>query len=230
MLEPVRSIANYSYQSYRFTGKGFICVGDAHRFIDPIYSFGLCVSFAEAKAATDAVKDYLNGEGRDDGRPFAAYELERERGIDVVEDTMDAFWEYPFYFAKIVHDYRDEMMDIFAARLWERQPNAALIKLRGLLKRERVYDGKLTSSRASGNLGRGGARLDDPDLWEAPQSLQMSASPRQGRWGTPPSAVPWTRLRGEKRSCFKVRLGGFPCSHSLAPRTLPLPWICPNSR
>ena len=143
LLEPVRSIANYSYQTHRFTGKGFICVGDAHRFIDPIYSFGLCVSLKEAQAAAEAVKDYLNGKGRDDDRPFAAYEIERERGIDVVEDMMDAFWEYPFYFAKIVHDNRDEMVDIFAGRLWERQPNTALTKLRGLLKRERIYDGKL---------------------------------------------------------------------------------------
>ena len=39
---------------------------------------------------------------------------------------MDAFWEYPFRFAKIVHDYRDEMVDIFAGRLWERQPSVAL--------------------------------------------------------------------------------------------------------
>ena len=111
----MRSIANFSYQVRRFTGKGFICVGDAHRFIDPIYSFGLCVSFAEAKAAADAVKDYLNGKGRDGDRPFAAYEIERERGIDVVEDMMDAFWEYPFHFAKIVHDYDDDMIDFLPA-------------------------------------------------------------------------------------------------------------------
>jgi 1H-pyrrole-2-carbonyl-[peptidyl-carrier protein] brominase len=149
LLEPVRSIANYSYQTYRFTGKGFICVGDAHRFVDPIYSFGLCVSLKEAQAASNAVKDYLNGKGRDDDNPFAAYELERERGIDVVEDMMDAFWEYPFHFAKIVHDYRDEMIDIFAGRLWERQPSAALTKLRGLTKRERSYDDKLTEPAGS---------------------------------------------------------------------------------
>ena len=135
--EPVRSIANYSYQTFGFTGKGFICVGDAHRFIDPIYSFGLCISLKEAQAASNAVKDYLNGKGRDDNQPFAAYEIERERGIDVVEDMMDAFWEYPFPFAKIVHDHRDEMTDIFAGRLWERQPSTALKKLRALLKRER---------------------------------------------------------------------------------------------
>jgi flavin-dependent dehydrogenase len=143
LLEPVRSIANYSYQTHHFTGKGFICVGDAHRFIDPIYSFGLCIALAEAKAAADAVKDYLNGQGRGDDRPFAAYEIERERGIDVVEDMMDAFWEYPFPFAKVVHDYRDEMTDIFAGRLWERQPSAALKKLRAMTNRERVYGGAL---------------------------------------------------------------------------------------
>ena len=100
-------------------------------------------------AASNAVADYLNGKGRDDERPFAAYEIERERGIDVVEDMMDAFWEYPFHFAKIVHDHRDEMIDIFAGRLWERQPSAALRKLRGLLKRERNYDRKLAAPEGS---------------------------------------------------------------------------------
>jgi len=140
LLEPVRSIANFSYQVSRFSGKGFICVGDAHRFIDPIYSFGLCVSFAEAKAAADAVKDYLNGKDRDNANPFADYEIQREKGLDVVEDMMDAHWEYPFAFARIVHDYRDDMIDIFAGRLWERQPSPALKKLRGMLKRERDYN------------------------------------------------------------------------------------------
>ena len=147
--EPVRSIANYSYQTHHFTGKGFICVGDAHRFVDPIYSFGLCISLKEAEAAAGAVKDYLNGKGRDDANPFAAYEIERERGIDIVEDMMDAFWEYPLPFAKVVHDYEDEMTDIFAGRLWERQPSSALNKLRSLTKRERHYDGTLTAPAGS---------------------------------------------------------------------------------
>ena len=136
LVEPVHSIANFSYQVRRFTGKGYICVGDAHRFIDPIYSFGLCISFAEAKVAADAVKDYLSGKGRDDEQPFAAYQIERESGLDVVEDMMDAFWEYPFYFAKIVHDYNGDMIDLFAGRLWDRQPSAAVKKFRSMLKRE----------------------------------------------------------------------------------------------
>jgi 1H-pyrrole-2-carbonyl-[peptidyl-carrier protein] brominase len=97
-------------------------VGDAHRFIDPIYSLGLCVLVCRSQSRDRCGQGLSERRGRDDDRPFAAYELERDRGIDVVEDMMDAFWEYPFYFAKIVHDYRDEMIDIFAGRLGSGSP------------------------------------------------------------------------------------------------------------
>ncbi len=43
LVEKVHVIPNYSYQVRGFCGKGFICIGDAHRFIDPIFSFGLTV-------------------------------------------------------------------------------------------------------------------------------------------------------------------------------------------
>lgn len=140
LIEQVRSNANYSYQVRNFCGEGFICVGDAHRFIDPMFSFGLCIALAEARRAADATKDYLNGKGREDANPFAAYQAECEQGLDVVEDMMDAFWEHPFAFATVVLNHEDEMIDLFAGRLWERQPNVALNKFRRMLKRERSDD------------------------------------------------------------------------------------------
>lgn len=39
LVEDVHVIPNYSYQVKGFCGKGYICIGDAHRFIDPIFSF-----------------------------------------------------------------------------------------------------------------------------------------------------------------------------------------------
>jgi flavin-dependent dehydrogenase len=140
MQEAVRSIPNYSYQVRRFCGKGFICVGDAHRFIDPIFSYGVCISLHEARLAAAAVKEYL-GQASDNDNPFADYALMVERGIDVVEDMMDAFWEHPFAFARLVHTNRDEMIDIFAGRLWDHQPSAATVQMRQRLNRERIYDG-----------------------------------------------------------------------------------------
>jgi FADH2-dependent halogenase len=212
LIEGVRSIPNYSYQVRSFTGKGFICVGDAHRFIDPIFSFGVCLSLKEAEAAALATRDYLNGKGRDDPDPFAEYRLERERGTDVVEDMMDAFWEFPFPFATIVRSDTDEMTDIFAGRLWERQPSIALTKLRRLEARKelRAGGGNLDADRialppgARPHLGGRGTAPRHRRIGRPFGSLLISRrSPRRGT--SPCAAVPLPRRR------FPPASGSSPC-------------------
>ncbi len=141
LIEETRSIPNYSFQVRRFGGKGFLCVGDSHRFIDPIFSFGLYVSIREARETANAAKAYLEGVGRDCANPFAAHEVQIEKGIDILEDMMDTFWEYPLAFAQMLHRvHYEETLDIFAGRLYERQPSNCVKAMRGLLKRERTYD------------------------------------------------------------------------------------------
>jgi 1H-pyrrole-2-carbonyl-[peptidyl-carrier protein] brominase len=143
LIEETRSIPNYSYQVRRFCGKGYICVGDSHRFIDPIFSFGLYISAYEAMRAAAEVKNYLSGKGRDESNPFAVHQLQMEQGIDVLEDVMDTFWEYPLAFARMTHVvHKDLVIDVFAGRLWERQPNTAVLDMRKLLKRVREYGGE----------------------------------------------------------------------------------------
>jgi flavin-dependent dehydrogenase len=139
--EKVRAIANYSFQVKRFAGKGYLCIGDAHRFVDPIFSFGLFVTMKEAQLAASAVKAYLAGQDRDAADPFADYRRYCERAIDILEDTIDTFWEHPLTFARLVHmDHTAEMIDIFANRVHENQPSPVVLRMRRLLKRERTYD------------------------------------------------------------------------------------------
>ncbi|RPI86857.1 MAG: FAD-dependent oxidoreductase [Chloroflexi bacterium] len=147
IVEEVRSIKNYSYQVNNFTGKGFICLGDAHRFVDPIFSFGMSTTMKEAQFAAPYICDYLNGVNRDQPNPFSDYQLYVEKGIDVLEDCLDGFWEHPMAFAYLVHArYRDEMIDVFAGRIYEGQPSPATNGFRSLLKRERTYDDASFSS------------------------------------------------------------------------------------
>lgn len=141
LVEDVHVIPNYSYQIRGFTGKGFICVGDAHRFIDPIFSFGVYVTMKEGYFLAPVIKAYLEGANRDAANPFVDYQVFAERGIDVFEDTIDLFWEQPLGFATFVHNrYRELMIDILAGRVYERQPNLAVQSFRRFLKRERSYD------------------------------------------------------------------------------------------
>ncbi len=144
LIHDVHVIPNYSYQVKEFTGKGFMCIGDAHRFIDPIFSFGLTVTMREAQFAAPLVRQYLEGHHRDKANPFDEYQLACEKGIDVLEDTLDMFWEQPFAFAACVHRrYTDYMTDMFAGRIYERQPSTPILSFRKILKRleerERSY-------------------------------------------------------------------------------------------
>jgi 1H-pyrrole-2-carbonyl-[peptidyl-carrier protein] brominase len=141
LVEDVHVIPNYSYQVKRFCGKGFICIGDAHRFVDPIFSFGLFASLKEASLVAPVVKDFLNGAGRDERNPFADYQLYCEKGLDIFEDVIDTFWEKPLAFAFCVHHrYTDDLIDVLAGRVHERQPCEAVVAVRKLLQRERPYD------------------------------------------------------------------------------------------
>ncbi len=143
LVEQVRVIPNYSYQVRGFCGRGFICVGDAHRFVDPIFSFGLSTTVREAEFAVPHIVAYLNGKNRDAANPFDEYQRFCEKGLDNLEDMVDLFWEQPFAFATFVHyRYREELTDAFAGRVYEteNQPSHAIMQFRKLLKRERDYD------------------------------------------------------------------------------------------
>lgn len=171
LVEEVHVIPNYSYQVRRFTGKGYMCIGDAHRFIDPIFSFGLYVTMKEAGFAANAVKAYLNGAKRDAANPFAEYQLFCEQGIDVLEDVLDTFWENSLAFAMFVHSrYRELMIDVFAGRIYEHQPSTAVLAFREILQRQRPYDHEDDYSIPIGSR----YHSERAPLWEASSPVETT--------------------------------------------------------
>lgn len=133
LTEEVRAISNYSYHIRNFTGKGYLCLGDSHRFIDPVFSFGLFFSLKEAQSAAEAVAAYQAGAGRDDANPFAAYERRCNDGMDVIQELIDAFWNEPLAFAVYVHKrFAEDCIDMFAGRVYMQEPSAGLLAFRKL--------------------------------------------------------------------------------------------------
>ncbi len=176
-VEDVHVIPNYSYQVRRFTGPGFICVGDAHRFLDPIFSFGVTVALREAQLLAPVVRGYLE-DGARSADPFAEYQLAAEKAIDILEDVLDCFWEQPFTFATFVHArYTEYMTDMFAGRIYEHQPSPALDGFRKVLKRERSYEDDGAYSIPIGSryhperagLWQAGSGLESTEDWMGPR-------------------------------------------------------------
>lgn len=118
-VEDVRTISNYSYHIKNFTGKGFLCVGDSHRFIDPVFSFGLYFALKEAQFAAQAIQKYFSGEANNTSNPFSEYQTLADVGQDIIQGLLDTFWEFPWQFLLLVHNsHRDEMIDYFAGRVY----------------------------------------------------------------------------------------------------------------
>ena len=121
-VQPTRTISNYSYHVKSFTGPGYLCAGDSHRFIDPIFSFGVFFALQEAEMAAAAIKRSLDQPSSNGDNPFAEYEQRLERGQQIVEDLITCFWEYPLAFQRMVrHTHTADIIDIFAGRIYDEE-------------------------------------------------------------------------------------------------------------
>jgi len=60
-VQPVRATGNYSYKSERLWGDGYLLVGDAYAFVDPVFSSGVYLAMSSAERAVPVVKAALSG-------------------------------------------------------------------------------------------------------------------------------------------------------------------------
>jgi hypothetical protein len=88
---------------------------------------------AEARQAARTIRCYLDGEGRDLERPFAAFEEWSTRGVDVCQAVLDAFWYKTFLFGLLVHRHPDDFIDLLAGRVWDDPDYPALGSMREAL-------------------------------------------------------------------------------------------------
>jgi flavin-dependent dehydrogenase len=82
---------DYSYKVDRYAGPGWIMIGDALRFVDPIFSSGVDVALFTALYAHDAiVESWRTG---DEQKAFDAFNLRVDTGVDVWYDTISMFYK-----------------------------------------------------------------------------------------------------------------------------------------
>ena len=62
---PAQAAGNYSYSASRPVGPGYLLIGDAYAFIDPVFSSGVYLAMSSAERATSVVEAWLRNQ------PFA---------------------------------------------------------------------------------------------------------------------------------------------------------------
>ena len=75
----VHGVSDYSASSERIAGDGWVLVGDAAAFLDPVFSTGVFLALATGERAAQTIDRALSRRGRVDARDFAAYGRESGR-------------------------------------------------------------------------------------------------------------------------------------------------------
>jgi flavin-dependent dehydrogenase len=119
---PARSIGNFSYVMERYAGDGYVLVGDAGAFLDPVFSSGVFLTMKSAQVASEAIlrchrlQDYT-------ARHFRAYER-RIRGAQRIFFRFIFGWYDPafldlFFYSRNYFGLKAAITSVLAADLFD---------------------------------------------------------------------------------------------------------------
>jgi flavin-dependent dehydrogenase len=104
---PVRGLKHLAYRNLRTAGDGWVMIGDAAAFLDPIYSSGLFLALGSAELAADCIHDALE-QNDCSARRLGAFVEPLTRGIEVIRCLIHAFYDPNFNFRAFVERFPEQ--------------------------------------------------------------------------------------------------------------------------
>ncbi len=110
----------FSYTTRQHAGPGWVLVGDAFGFIDPIYSSGVFLALKSGEAAADAI---IAGFRDNDlsGERLGAWSEEFKHGAEFIRKLVHAFYNNEFSFGMFMKDHpehRGRLTDLLIGRVF----------------------------------------------------------------------------------------------------------------
>lgn len=110
-VDKIYSILDYSYRSKQNAGNGFIIIGDAYGFLDPIYSSGVLLALKMAELAADAIHDAFRHDDFSAER-LGQFQSKLDKGIESMRKLVYAFYNEGFSFAQFLRKYPEQRHNI----------------------------------------------------------------------------------------------------------------------
>src|SRR4030095_5110207 len=110
-VDKIYSILDYSYRSKQNAGNGFIIIGDAYGFLDPIYSSGVLLALKMAELPADAIHDAFRHDDFSAER-LGQFQGKLDKGIESMRKLVYAFYNEGFSFAQFLRKYPEQRHNI----------------------------------------------------------------------------------------------------------------------
>jgi len=135
---PIRVAKEYSYRSSTVSGDGWVLVGDAFGFLDPLYSSGLLLALKSGQLAADAVTAALAA-GDTSAAKLGAWGPEYIRGLERMRRLVCEFYE-GFNFGKFVKRHphlKGHITDLLIGDLFSDRVDEIVEPLNAMRREER---------------------------------------------------------------------------------------------
>ena len=125
-----RAAKEYSYRSRRAAGDGWVLVGDAFGFLDPLYSSGVLLALTSGSMAADAVVEGL-AKGDTTAAQLGKWEETFGRGMERMRRLVCAYYD-GFSFGRFVRRYpqhKGDLTDLLIGDLFKDELDDVLAKV-----------------------------------------------------------------------------------------------------
>ena len=120
LISKFRVAREFSYTTSRPAGEGWVLVGDALGFIDPIYSSGVYLALKSGELAADAINEGL-ARGDLSGAQLGGWAGQFEGGVRWVRKLVDNFYTNEFSFGAFMKqhpEHRGNLTDLLIGRVF----------------------------------------------------------------------------------------------------------------
>ena len=142
-VEPFRTTKDFSYKCRPGSGDGWVMVGDAYGFIDPVYSSGVFLALKSGEMAADAIHDALMSNDLSAAR-LGSWQSKYDEGVENFRRLVYAFYDEDFNFGRFLArhpEHRDRLTDVLVGNVFKP----------GIKSMFADIDGVATSSKSEGH-------------------------------------------------------------------------------
>ena len=127
--------ADYSYSMEKFVGNGFLLVGDAARFVDPIFSSGVSIALYSAKFASGIIQRALES-GDVSEAALAPYEEKLRSGVSVWYEFIQSYYRLLPLFTYFIQSpqYRLQVLQLLQGEVFDRDSVPVLDEMQRFIK------------------------------------------------------------------------------------------------
>ncbi len=126
---------DYSYKMDTFAGNGFVLIGDAARFVDPIFSSGVSVALYSAKYSSERIKYAFENNDFSEAA-LKPYEKKLRAGTEIWYEFITLYYKLLPLFTKFIESkqHRIEVLRLLQGEVFDRREVPVLDAMRNYIK------------------------------------------------------------------------------------------------